>query len=89
MKVLLALSLWDACDVAAAQSSTTVLLAARLTPPLMTQVTKIEDAQKLWSEMQLKQRGGFKAETEEEFEDAAGNVYNKRTYLVGGERCVV
>ncbi len=24
--------------------------------------------------------GGFKAEAEEEFEDAEGNVYNKRTY---------
>lgn len=45
------------------------------------QVTKIEDAKKLWAEIQLKQVGGFKAETEEEFEDSAGNVYNKRTYL--------
>ncbi len=31
--------------------------------------------------LQAKQKGGFKAETEEEFEDAQGNVYNKRTYL--------
>jgi hypothetical protein len=45
------------------------------------QVTKIADAQKLWQELQLKQIGGFKAEVEEEFEDAQGNVYNKRTYL--------
>ncbi|GFH09379.1 splicing factor 3a, subunit 3, partial [Haematococcus lacustris] len=45
------------------------------------EVTKIADAQKLWEDIQLKQKGGFKAETEEEYEDAAGNVYNKRTYL--------
>ncbi|GFH21454.1 matrin-type domain-containing protein, partial [Haematococcus lacustris] len=43
------------------------------------EVTKIADAQKLWEDIQLKQKGGFKAETEEEYEDAAGNVYNKRT----------
>jgi splicing factor 3A subunit 3 len=48
---------------------------------LAVQVTKIADAQKLWAELQSKQSGGFKAEVEEEFEDAQGNVYNKRTYL--------
>ena len=29
---------------------------------------------------QEREVGGFKAEAEEEFEDAEGNVYNKRTY---------
>lgn len=30
--------------------------------------------------MQEREKGGFKAETEEEFEDNDGNVYNKKTY---------
>lgn len=30
--------------------------------------------------MQEREAGGFKAEVDEEFEDADGNVYNKRTY---------
>lgn len=29
---------------------------------------------------QEREIGGFKAETEEEFEDREGNVYNKKTY---------
>jgi splicing factor 3A subunit 3 len=45
------------------------------------QVVRIEDAQALWAELQSKQSGGFKAEVDEEYEDAAGNVYNKRTYM--------
>ncbi len=45
------------------------------------QITTIADAQALWADIQAKQKGGFKAETEEEFEDDDGNVYNKRTYL--------
>ena len=44
------------------------------------EVTRIEDAQKLWKAMQDKQRGGFQAEAEEEFEDANGNVYSRKTY---------
>lgn len=30
--------------------------------------------------VQEREVGGFKAEAEEEFEDAEGNVYNRRTY---------
>ena len=30
--------------------------------------------------MQERELGGFKAEVEEEFEDAEGNVYDRRTY---------
>ena len=30
--------------------------------------------------MQSREKGGFRAENEEEYEDADGNVYNKRTY---------
>jgi len=29
---------------------------------------------------QEREVGGFKAEVEEEFEDEAGNVYNRKTY---------
>lgn len=29
---------------------------------------------------QDKGKGGFKADVDEEFEDSAGNVYNKKTY---------
>eukprot|EP00967_Tisochrysis_lutea_P064740 scaffold83971_cov19-Tisochrysis_lutea.AAC.1 len=35
----------------------------------------------LWRDIQAKQKGGFKADQDEEYEDAQGNVYNKRTYL--------
>lgn len=45
------------------------------------QVTKIDDAMALWRDIQSKQKGGFKADQDEEYEDAQGNVYNKRTYL--------
>jgi len=45
------------------------------------EVTSIGDANALWTDIQAKQKGGFKAETDEEFEDAQGNVYNKRTYM--------
>lgn len=30
--------------------------------------------------LQERELGGFKAEVEEEFEDAEGNVYDRRTY---------
>ena len=30
--------------------------------------------------LQAREKGGFRAENEEEYEDADGNVYNKRTY---------
>ena len=32
------------------------------------------------NQVQEREVGGFKAEAEEEFEDAEGNVYNRRTY---------
>lgn len=43
------------------------------------EVVKIAEAQSLWEELQSRNKGGFKAD-DEEFEDAAGNVYNKKTY---------
>ncbi|EFJ51494.1 splicing factor 3a, subunit 3 [Volvox carteri f. nagariensis] len=42
------------------------------------EVTKIEDALQLWKSIQ-KAKGDFKPE-DEEFEDAQGNVYSKKTY---------
>eukprot|EP00798_Chlamydomonas_sp_ICE-L_P018774 gene18774-25310_t len=44
------------------------------------EVVKIEDALSLWKNMVDKNKGGFKAELDEEFEDAHGNVYNRKTY---------
>ncbi|KAK9814485.1 hypothetical protein WJX72_006646 [[Myrmecia] bisecta] len=44
------------------------------------EVTKIADAQALWKNMQEREKGGFRAEMEEEYEDGQGNVYNKKTY---------
>jgi splicing factor 3A subunit 3 len=43
-------------------------------------VTKIEDALALWRTLQSRHTGGFNPETDEELEDAQGNVYNKKTY---------
>jgi splicing factor 3A subunit 3 len=35
----------------------------------------------LWSRrLQSREKGGFVRDTEEEYEDAQGNVYNKKTY---------
>ncbi|KAG1663564.1 hypothetical protein FOA52_013184 [Chlamydomonas sp. UWO 241] len=44
------------------------------------EVTKIDDALSLWKNIQEKAKGGFHAEVDEEFEDAQGNVYNRKTY---------
>lgn len=44
------------------------------------EVTKIDDALALWKNIQDKAKGGFHAEVDEEFEDGAGNVYNRKTY---------
>mmetsp|Transcript_40482 Transcript_40482/g.89949 ORF Transcript_40482/g.89949 Transcript_40482/m.89949 type:complete len:508 (-) Transcript_40482:699-2222(-) len=44
------------------------------------EVTKIDDAVALWKSMQDRGKGGFNPEIDEEFEDASGNVYNKKTY---------
>lgn len=43
-------------------------------------MTRIQEALELWRDIQEKQKGGFKAEADEEFEDADGNVYNRKTY---------
>ncbi len=44
------------------------------------QVTSVQDALALWQNMQEREKGGFKPEQDEEFEDAEGNVYNRKTY---------
>jgi len=45
-------------------------------------ITKIEDALALFERLKKEGAGaGWKAEEEEEFEDAEGNVFNKKTYL--------
>ncbi len=48
----------------------------------VSQVTKIEDAQSLWKTLQSRRVGGFNPETDEELEDAQGNVYNRKTWEV-------
>jgi splicing factor 3A subunit 3 len=47
---------------------------------LFYEVTKIADAEELWRNVQSREKGGFVRDMEEEYEDAQGNVYNKRTY---------
>ncbi|GAB4814775.1 hypothetical protein N2152v2_001821 [Parachlorella kessleri] len=44
------------------------------------EVTTIADALALWKSLQEREKGGFKQDVDEEFEDAQGNVYNKKTY---------
>jgi len=45
-------------------------------------VTAIEDALKLWEKLKsLKSEERWTAETEEEYEDSQGNVFNRKTYL--------
>lgn len=44
------------------------------------EVTSIADALALWRSLQEKQAGGFKPEQDEEYEDAEGNVFNKKVY---------
>ena len=48
-------------------------LSARVGGALCTSLT-------VCNQVQEREVGGFKAEAEEEFEDAEGNVYNRRTY---------
>lgn len=44
-------------------------------------VTLIEDALALWSKIKTnKESERWKPDTEEEFEDTTGNVFNKKTY---------
>jgi len=44
------------------------------------EVTSIKEAQALWDSLRKRQRGGFNADADEEFEDEDGNVYNKKTF---------
>lgn len=47
------------------------------------EVTKIDDALALWRTIRAKQGAGdvgWNPEHDEEFEDAEGNVYNRKTY---------
>lgn len=44
------------------------------------EITSIADALALWKSMRERQRSGAAPGTEEEFEDDAGNVYNKKTW---------
>ncbi len=50
-------------------------------PKVFNEVTRIDDALKLWKEMQQRERTTFDHDKDEEFEDSDGNVYNKKTYL--------
>eukprot|EP00887_Chlorella_sp_A99_P006821 scaffold2.g6821.t1 len=47
---------------------------------LASAVTTIADALSLWKNLQEREKGGFKAEQDEEFEDDQGRVYSKKTY---------
>lgn len=44
------------------------------------EITKVADAQKLWKNIQEREKPGHKIEVDEEYEDAEGNVYNRKTY---------
>ncbi|GMH42222.1 hypothetical protein BSKO_10141 [Bryopsis sp. KO-2023] len=44
------------------------------------EITKIEDAVALWENMKRRDKGGWRAEVDEEYEDQDGNVYSKKTY---------
>ncbi|DBB14656.1 hypothetical protein WJX82_004178 [Trebouxia sp. C0006] len=44
------------------------------------EITKVADAQKLWKNIQDREKPGHKIEVDEEYEDAEGNVYNRKTY---------
>lgn len=44
------------------------------------EVTTIQDAQALWDNIQLREKGEFRRDVDEEYEDDQGNVYNKKTY---------
>ena len=45
------------------------------------EVTKVDEALALWENLKHRETGNWHAETQEEFEDEEGNVYNKKTYL--------
>ena len=44
------------------------------------EVTTITDAVTLWKSLQQREAGGFKADDDEEYEDAEGNVFNRKVY---------
>jgi len=44
------------------------------------EVTTITDAVNLWKSLQQREAGGFKADDDEEYEDAEGNVFNRKVY---------
>lgn len=44
------------------------------------EITKIEDAVALSENMKQRDKGGWRSELDEEFEDVDGNVYNRKTY---------
>lgn len=44
------------------------------------EVTTIADAMALWRSLQQREAGGFRAEEDEEYEDAEGNVFNRKVY---------
>lgn len=44
------------------------------------EITKIEDAIALSENLKQRDKGGWRSELDEEFEDADGNVYNRKTY---------
>jgi len=45
------------------------------------EITQIEDAKSLWEKIQKEEEAlAFKVENEEEFEDAEGNVFNRKTF---------
>jgi splicing factor 3A subunit 3 len=44
------------------------------------EVTTIADAVTLWKSLQQREAGGFKADDDEEYEDAEGNVFNRKVY---------
>jgi splicing factor 3A subunit 3 len=45
------------------------------------EVTKVEEALALWNNLQKRNTGNWNPDVQEEFEDAEGNVYNRRTYF--------
>jgi splicing factor 3A subunit 3 len=45
------------------------------------EVTKVEEALALWENLKDRGAGHWNPETQEEFEDEDGNVYNKKTYM--------
>lgn len=45
------------------------------------EVTKPDEALALWANLQKRGTGAWDADAQEEFEDAEGNVYERRTFM--------